>query len=140
MLTKRWLSQMFLTYISGIDRRHTIVKVNWILLKFWKVLMNSRCGVDDCFMVKNTLVLQNRNENYSCFFNWEESVGSNSRVSCMDRFQRSGEDHMDCQMRCESEESGNRNFYGNHNFYGHRNFYHNSSKHALCFSPTHLAD
>merc|ERR1719159_1650273 len=76
----------------------------------------------------------------------EESVGSNSRASCMDRCQRRGDDQMDCQRRCESEESmsgrgrdvyrnrdyygnrdyhGHRDFYGNRDFYGHRNFYGN---------------
>merc|ERR1719175_235832 len=62
----------------------------------------------------------------------EESVGSNSRASCMDRCQRRGDDQMDCQRRCESEESmsgrgrdvyRNRNFYGNRDYYGNRNFY-----------------
>merc|ERR1711970_439777 len=64
-----------------------------------------------------------------------------------DRCQRRGDDQMDCQRRCESEESmsgrgrdvyhnrdfyGNRdyyrhrNFYGNHNVYGHRNFHGNN--------------
>merc|ERR1719300_1548392 len=76
----------------------------------------------------------------------EESVGSNSRASCMDRCQRRGDDQMDCQRRCESEESmsgrsrdvyrnrdyygnrdyhGHRDFYGNRDFYGHRNFHGN---------------
>merc|ERR1711933_404797 len=70
----------------------------------------------------------------------EKSVGSNSRASCMDRCQRRGDDQMDCQRRCESEEStsgrgrdvyrnrdyyGSRNFYGNRNYYGNRNFYGN---------------
>merc|ERR1719285_1296301 len=76
----------------------------------------------------------------------EQSVGSNSRASCMDRCQRREDDQMDCQRRCESEESmsgrgrdvyhnrdfygnrdyhGHRNFYGNRDYYGHRNFYGN---------------
>merc|ERR1719159_2131301 len=64
----------------------------------------------------------------------EESVGSNSRASCMDRCQRRGDDQMDCQRRCESEESmsgrsrdvyRNRNYYGNRNFYGKRDYFGN---------------
>merc|ERR1711970_895510 len=64
----------------------------------------------------------------------EESVGSNSRASCMDRCQRRGDDQMDCQRRCESEESmsgrgrdvyHNRDYYGNQDYHGHRNFYGN---------------
>merc|ERR1719427_1528084 len=64
----------------------------------------------------------------------EESVRSNSRASCMDRCQRREDDQMDCQRRCESEESmsgrgrdvyHNRDFYGNRDYHGHRNFYGN---------------
>merc|ERR1719427_2446483 len=64
----------------------------------------------------------------------EESVGSNSRASCMDRCQRRGDDQMDCQRRCESEESmsgrgrdvyRNRDYYGNRDFFGNQNFYRN---------------
>merc|ERR1719435_478385 len=55
----------------------------------------------------------------------EESVGSNSRATCMDRCQRDGMDQMDCQMRCRSQGSmsdRDRDFYGNQDFYGNRNF------------------
>merc|ERR1712142_700990 len=81
----------------------------------------------------------------------EESVGSNSRASCMDRCQRRGDDQMDCQRRCESEESmsgrgrdvyrnrnyyGNRNFYGKRDYFGNRNFYgnHNMNGQEYCES------
>jgi len=53
----------------------------------------------------------------------EGSVGSNSRASCMDRCQRRGDDQMDCQRRCESEESMSgrgRDVYRNRNYYGNR--------------------
>merc|ERR1719373_576095 len=75
----------------------------------------------------------------------EESVGSNSRASCMDRCQRRGDDQMDCQRRCESEESmsgrgrdvyRNRNFYGKRDYFGNRNFYgnHNMNGQEYCES------
>jgi len=81
--------------------------------------------------------------NRNFYHNSMESFGSNSRASCIDRCQRRGDDQMDCQRRCESEESmsgrgrdvyhnrdfyghrdynGNRNFHGQRNFYGHRDY------------------
>jgi len=70
----------------------------------------------------------------------EESVGSNSRASCMDRCQRRGEDRMDCQMRCESEKSmsgRSRDVYRNRGYYGQEEVAYNSRRDSQTYSTHH---